>query len=149
MARKSICGYVMVRLSVSQAARLIGVSRVNLQAKINHNQLKTHEGYLTMDDLRDAYPSFNPQVEQDKLIARAQSIKESALYKISTQEKIGRKNQVLIDLSVKNLNSENKRLCQVIDELAHRLAILEHCCHQEDKALLHQLQDWLRTQLST
>lgn len=135
----------MVRLSVSQAARLIGISRVELQHKINDNQLKTHEGYLTMDELRLAYPKVNPQVEADKMIAKAQNIKEYALHKMNTREKFSQENKALIDSSLQHLKEQNKHLHEVIDELSHRLAILEHHCHQEDKVFLHQLQDWLKT----
>lgn len=136
----------MVKLSVSQAARLVGVSRTDLQNKINHNQLQTHEGYLTMDDLRQAYPAVNPEAEQDKLRARAELIKDHAIHKTINRKRISQKNQRLIDQSVKDLQEQNKQLYKLIDELSNRLAILEHHCHQKDKASLHQLQDWLKSQ---
>jgi hypothetical protein len=47
----------MVKLSVSKAARMLGISRFDIQDQINSGKLQTHEGYVTIDSLRLAYPN--------------------------------------------------------------------------------------------
>ncbi len=138
----------MVRLSVFKAAKLVGVSRAELQDKINNNQLRTHEGYLTMADLRKTYPDTNFESEQDKLISRANIIKRHAIYKSAGKKKISRHNQDLINKVLNDLKQQNQLLCQMIDELSHRLCVLEQKCHHQDKRSLHQLQHWLEKQIT-
>ena len=56
----------MIKLSVSQAARRLGISRREIQQQINNGTLHTHEGYVTTDSIRLAYPKSNLYSEQDK-----------------------------------------------------------------------------------
>ena len=64
----------MVKLSVSKAARMLGISRFDIQGQINSGKLQTHEGYVTTDSLRLAYPNTNLHSEQDKRIQKMQQI---------------------------------------------------------------------------
>ena len=41
----------MVKLSVSQAARQLGISRGDIQNQINLGKLQTHEGYVTTESI--------------------------------------------------------------------------------------------------
>ena len=145
----------MVRLSVSQVAKLLGISRVSLQTKINNNQLHTHEGYLTMSDLQQAYPDFNPHSDQELHLKKMQQIKENALYKSLRQQQISQENQLLVDQSVEQLQEQvtieqhkNRHYQLLVDELTQKLAYLEHHCHQADKKQLHQLQYWVKSNMT-
>lgn len=143
----------MVKLSVSQAAKLLGVSRLNLQAKINHNQLDTHEGYLTMADLRCAYPDFNPHTDQESQLKRMAAIKESALKKSKIEQKLTKKNRDTVDKAIGQLQdqlsvakTQNQYYQQFIFDLTQKLAYLETHCHKADKQELHKLQSWINNQ---
>lgn len=69
----------MVKLSVSQAARRLGVKRQEIQEQINSGKLQTHEGYVTTDSLRLAYPKNTLQSEQDRRLIKLQQIKDDAI----------------------------------------------------------------------
>jgi len=71
----------MVKLSVSQAARQLGISRGDIQNQINLGKLQTHEGYVTTDSIRLAYPSHGLSSEQDRHIQKMQQIKDDAMFK--------------------------------------------------------------------
>ncbi len=71
----------MIKLSVSQAARRLGISRREIQQQINNGTLHTHEGYVTTDSIRLAYPKSNLYSEQDKKIKRYEQIQKDAVYK--------------------------------------------------------------------
>jgi hypothetical protein len=73
----------MVKLSVSKVARMLGLKRSDIQEQINTGKLQTHEGYVTTDSVRLAYPEFNITCEQDNRIQKVNQIKEYADKKIA------------------------------------------------------------------
>jgi CDP-4-dehydro-6-deoxyglucose reductase len=142
----------MVRLSVSQAARLVGVSRLVLQQQINTGALATHEGYLTMEDLRQANPKVNAHSEQDKHIKKMAYIKENARQRIGKEQEIDNKNVIRFKAIIEKLNKElyqeqckNEHFEMVLSEVSQKLVHLEACCDKQDKSKLHQINRWLDT----
>ncbi len=141
----------MVKISVSQAARMLGVSRTELQKKISSNKINTHEGYLTIKDVKLAYPYFIDNLEQDLLIKKAQRIKEDAIKRVVAKKAISQQNKILIQESLTKLQEKftieiekNKKYQKVLTELVIKLSYLEQHCHKKDKHNLHILQDWLK-----
>ncbi len=141
----------MIKISVSQAARMLCVSRTNLQKKISGNKINTHEGYLTMQDIKLAYPDFTHNVEQDLLIKKSQAIKENATKRKAIKNAISEQNQILIDKKLTKLQQQlieefekNQKYQKVLTELVVKLNYLERHCHSEDKHKLHVLQNWLK-----
>ncbi len=63
-------------LSLSRAARLVGVTRGALQKKIKDGELTTFEGQVTTDDLLRTYPQAH--LEDDSLLERLTRLKEDA-----------------------------------------------------------------------
>jgi len=63
-------------LTLSRAARLVGVTRGALQKKIKDGELTTFEGQVTTDDLLRTYPQAH--LEDDALLERLTRLKEDA-----------------------------------------------------------------------
>lgn len=63
-------------ISVSRAARLVGVKRGTLQQKIRSGELKTFEGQVDLGDLLQAYP--NAEIEDSSMLERVEQIIERA-----------------------------------------------------------------------
>jgi len=63
-------------LTLSRAARLIGVRRGALQGKIRSGELATFEGMVSAEDLQRAYPQA--QLERDSGLERLERIKDAA-----------------------------------------------------------------------
>ena len=59
-------------LTLSRAARLVGVKRGALQTKIRQGELRTFEGELLLSDLLHAYPQT--QIEDTTMIERVEQI---------------------------------------------------------------------------
>ena len=142
----------MVRLSVSQAARMVGVSRLILQQQINDGILATHEGYLTMEDLKQANPEVNAHSEQDKHIHKMTKIKEHALQKIGKDQERETQNIQNLKTIITELRKEiyqeqckNEHFELVLSEVSQKLVQLEECCEKQDKSKLHQINRWLDT----
>ncbi|MDH3635650.1 MAG: 2Fe-2S iron-sulfur cluster-binding protein [Gammaproteobacteria bacterium] len=66
------------RISLSRAARLVGVKRGVLQQKIRAGELQTFEGDIVLSDLLHAYP--NAQVEDSSMLERVEQIIEQATF---------------------------------------------------------------------
>ena len=143
----------MIKLSVSQVARKLGVSRTHIQDQINTGKLQTHEGYVTTDSIRLAYPNKSLHSEQDRHLQKMQQIKNDAMFKAGAVDTIKRENEQALMTAVTNLKSKlykeelkNEHYAMVFEELGERLDTLEKCCHSQDKEPLHKLQTWVNKQ---
>jgi CDP-4-dehydro-6-deoxyglucose reductase len=67
-------------ITLSRAARLVGVKRGALQKKIRAGELRTFEGEILLPDLLHAYPQT--QVEDTTMLERVEQIMEQAVNKI-------------------------------------------------------------------
>ncbi len=128
----------MVKLSVSKAAKMLGISRLDIQRQINNGKLQTHEGYVTTDSLRLAYPNISLNSEQDLRIQKMQQIKNNAVAKtevdtIRRSENEKRYLAIIEDLRNK-LQKEKVKNCFFelgFSELEERIESLEkHDRHQ-------------------
>ena len=143
----------MVKLSVSKAARILGISRFDIQEQINSGKLQTHEGYVTTDSLRLAYPNMNLCSEQDKHIEKMRRIKQDAMLRAGSVDAAHSANEKTLLETIATLKHQlhkaevkNQHFHLVFAELTERLAWLETHCHADDKEPLHQLQDWFGRQ---
>ncbi len=66
------------RISLSRAARLVGVKRGTLQQQIRTGELKTFEGEIVLADLLQLYP--NAQIEDSSMLERVEQIIEQATF---------------------------------------------------------------------
>ena len=143
----------MIKLSVSKAARMLGISRFDIQDQINSGKLHTHEGYVTTDSLRLAYPNISFHSEQDEHIKKMQKIKNDAMYKSNVAIEIQSENEkalitIIAALKAKLYKEEikNKHYEHVFESLGERLVILEKHCHSDDKGYLQSIQEWVGNQ---
>ncbi|HIG89272.1 hypothetical protein [Candidatus Thioglobus sp.] len=143
----------MIKLSVSKAARMLGISRIDIQAQINSGKLQTHEGYVTVDSLRLAYPNASLNSEQDDRLKKMQQIKDDAMFKSNSVAFAQSENEkslmsIVASLKTKIYKEEikNQHYEMVFEELGERLEVLEKCCHAQDKEALHKLQGWVKNQ---
>lgn len=132
---------------------MLGISRFDIQNQINSGKLQTHEGYVTTDSLRLAYPSANLSSEQDQYIQKMQHIKDDATHKIEADTKTHNANNKVYTDIITKLKSKlykeeikNQHYEMVFSELTERLEILEANCHSQDKKHLHKLQYWISKQ---
>jgi len=143
----------MIKLSVSRAAKMLGISRFDIQDQINSGKLQTHEGYVTTDSLRLAYPNISFHSEQDKHIKKMQKIKNDAMFKSNLTSAVQSENEIALTTVIATLKSKlykeeirNKHYEHVFEELNSKLFILEQHCHSKDKEYLHKLQRWIGRQ---
>ncbi len=144
---------MMIKLSVSQAARILGISRFDIQNQINNGKLQTHEGYVTTDSLRLAYPNLCCDSEQDERLAKMQQIKNNAMFKDYSKGAVRNENEKVLLGIISSLKTglsqekiKNQHYEMVFAELGERLDEMERCCHSQDKKPLKKLQSWVNQQ---
>ena len=139
-------------LSLSRAARLIGVLRHDLQKKIREGALPAFDGMVTIDDLMQAYP--NAQLEDDTEYSRVQQIKEKAFGKrvlervMPTAETLAAR---IIELSKElALNqSQSEHFKVLLEQLRNRLDGISAEAEGSMKTALSELAIWLKEEVRT
>jgi len=139
-------------LSLSRAARLIGVVRSDLQKKIQQGALPAFDGMVAIDDLMRAYP--NAQLEDDAEYSRVQQIKEKAFGKrvlervMPTAETLAvRIIELSKELALNQSQAEHFKF--MFEQLHDRLDAI--CTEAEGnmKIALSDLATWLREEANT
>ncbi|MFP4610076.1 MAG: 2Fe-2S iron-sulfur cluster-binding protein [Thiohalophilus sp.] len=139
-------------LTVSRAARLVGVSRGTLQKQIQDGDLPSFEGMVRLDDLNHAYP--NVEVEDNSMLEKIEHIIDNALQR-ARGDKLrqlltpdlgtlaARVSQLSKELAAARYTSDY--LQQLLDETRQRLGELQE--HTDPREELQQLTRWLDTSL--
>ncbi|RKZ96802.1 MAG: hypothetical protein DRQ43_03970, partial [Gammaproteobacteria bacterium] len=74
-------------LSLSQAARLIGVKRGDIQKKIQENKLIVMEGTVVLSDLKKAFPEA--AYEDNTMLEKMEKFMQDAVHKMAQSERSG------------------------------------------------------------
>jgi CDP-4-dehydro-6-deoxyglucose reductase len=135
-------------LSLSRAARLVGVKRGTLQKRIQNGDILTFEGELSIEELLKAYPQT--ELEDNAMIEHTRFLKDNAVNKILHDEPILPSIDILTtrvkQLSVKlsRSNALLDKYTKLADELKSKLDNL-----QPNKNEIKQLKNWLNNFLET
>ncbi len=109
------------RISLSRAARLVGVKRGTLQRQIRAGELKTFEGEILLTDLLQAYP--DAQIEDSSMLERVEQIIEQATF-INPDTVRRKPDNVALTLRIMSLSEDltrQKRLNRRYRELLEQL----------------------------
>ena len=136
-------------LSVSQAARLVGVPRRLLQQHIQEGRVSAFEGYIRMSELHKAYPQADS--DQSGMLEKVNRIREAALFK-STRD--GRRDPEHLATELQRTRVEMGRLQEELDsykelaaETEQRLLDLQERCDERQAMMLGTLVGWFMNQL--
>jgi CDP-4-dehydro-6-deoxyglucose reductase, E3 len=137
-------------ITLSRAARLVGVARNELQKKIRNGELDSFDGSVTLDDLLACYPKA--QLEDDREYRRIANIKERAFGKRVFERALpdaevlaARVTEMSRELS--NTQTRLTHFNTLLDRLQTRLGELEGQCHADDKAIMNDLKFWLKKEI--
>ncbi len=135
-------------LTLSRAARLVGVTRSTLQQKIHRGELTTFEGQVTVTDLLRAYPET--KMEDTTMLDRIEQIKAEAGYDQYRSDQATLPSPEILATRLLKLSkelilvqSELKRHTELIEALLQKLSELTKT--QEAPLRVHflALYDWL------
>jgi len=132
-------------LSLSRAARLVGIKRGTLQKRIQNGEILTFEGAVSLDDLIKAYPQT--ELEDNTMIERAQRIKDAAVNKIIHETVLPSSELLLTRINkLTSALGEAKSLANkhidLVDELKSRL-------EATDKNAIDEFKSWFYDKLES
>ena len=135
-------------ITLSRAARLVGVKRGTLQQKIQQGELRTFEGELLLADLLQAYPQT--QVEDTTMLERVGHIMEQAVNKIVRPEDDMPDYNTLaarilsLGRELAQARQDARRYRELVTDLQHKLGELASSAHETEAPVLGKLQEWLQ-----
>lgn len=136
-------------LNLSKAAKLAGVSRRTIQARIQDGDLEAFEGHVRMSALLALYPDVDLQA--DAVVERMGRIRENALHKIEPDEI---SDQQVLAAQVHRLQVELADTVATLDayqllvmELKSRLERMKAGCTRKEKQSLQALIGWITMQV--
>ncbi|MDZ7657293.1 MAG: 2Fe-2S iron-sulfur cluster-binding protein [Sulfurimicrobium sp.] len=134
-------------LSLSRAARLIGVTRGALQKKIQNGEMPSFDGTVKVEDLLAAYP--DAQLENNIEFDRVRLIKERAFGKRVFERALPEAEVLaarVTELSTELANSQTqvRQFNVLLDRLRNRLGEIEGQCKDEMKSTMADFRAWLK-----
>ena len=139
-------------LPVSRAARLVGVSRGQLQKKIRMGELGTFEGNVRMADLLKVYPDVDPY--RDKEYDRVSEIKSKAFSKRvhelllpDAEVLFERLNELATELS--NARGQFSSIKKMVAMLKAKLLHAQDTENEQERVLAARLHEWVSRELDS
>ncbi len=133
-------------LSLSRAARLVGVNRSELQKRVKQGELDSFDGMVTIDNLLASYPDV--QIEDDTEYSRVLYIKERAFGKRIFERAMPdvetlatRINELSRALTLSQIQVNHFKV--LLDRLHDKFVEIEKQCIPETKVTMDSLKNWL------
>ena len=131
-------------MGVAKAAKLLGVSRENLQRLIRRGDLQTFEGQVDLEVLKKRFPAL----DDSSAVERAQIIRDSAYAKRvqetlypSKEDLLSQIQRLKVELSVARVKQRSYR--NLFTELLDKLSELQQTGEPSQQSLIDELNAWL------
>jgi hypothetical protein len=136
-------------LSLSQAARMVGVPRRLLQQHIQEGRIEAFEGHIRMSELIKAYPDADS--ERSGMVEKVQRIREAAATKANRDFKPN-VDHLCTELQrarveIQRLREEVAGYRQFAAETESRLLGLQEQCDTRQAMMLGTLVGWFMNQI--
>ena len=136
-------------LSVSQAARMVGVPRRMLQQHIQEGRVSTFEGYIRMSELLKAYPEANS--DKSGMVEKVRMIQEAALFKGDADPKSDPERLAAelhrARIEIAQLQDQVQSYKGLAAETEDRLLHLQEQCDRRQASLLGTMIGWYMNQV--
>jgi len=137
-------------LSLTRAARLIGVTRAELQKKIQSGEMLSHDGSVTVENLLACYP--DAQLEDTAETRRVAQIKERAFGK-RVMERVLPEPEVLaariteLGKTLANSQMQVKQFNTLLGKLWDKLTEIEAGLDTRSSPALENLKTWIKQEV--
>lgn len=131
-------------LSLSQAARMVGVPRRTLQQYIREGQLSVFEGDIRLSELLKVFPRAD--ADRSGMIERMDRIKAGAMFKapndatLDAQQLAGEVHRLRLQLGETQAALDSYR--QMAGEMTDRLMALQDHCDRKQAVMIGSLVGW-------
>lgn len=135
-------------LSLSQAARLVGVQRRTLQQHIREGELSVFEGSIRQSELLKIYPQANR--DRSGMLERMERFKDGALFKPPADGEVDgaalAKEVHHLKIQLGEAQSELDSYREMIAETQNRLLELQERCDRKQAMMMGTLVGWFMHQ---
>jgi CDP-4-dehydro-6-deoxyglucose reductase, E3 len=137
-------------LTVSRAARLVGVTRGALQKRIRDNELQTFEGMVKVSDLLRAFPEAH--LEDDSALERVNRIKAAAMPRWEATGELPPPEVLAtrvarLSRELTEAKAELGNHSALVGALGEKLAALDRCEDGRLRAEVRALTEWLEREI--
>ena len=141
-------------ITLSRAARLVGVKRGALQKRIRQGELRTFEGELLLADLLQAYPQT--EIEDTTMLERVEHIMESAVNKVirpasedppDTDTLAAR--ILALGQELARVRQQGRRHAELVTDLQQKMEELAPEAEQTQDRAFSKLKDWFMLALES
>jgi len=136
-------------LSVSQAARMAGVTRKILQQHIQEGRVSTFEGYIRMSELHKAYPEVSGEksgmIEKVRLIREAAILKDAGEHKHDVDRLAADLHRAQIEIA--SLQSQLDSYRELAAQTEEQLIGLQERCERREASMLGTMIGWYMNQV--
>lgn len=135
-------------LNISKAAKLVGISRRQIQKVIQEGNLDVFEGDISVNSLLNYYPHV--KLDNERELNRVDRIQKNAVYKIQMDSIPPER--VMADqlnkMQTKYLEAQQKvkEYEGLLMESKHRLELMQKDCDRKQKQTLAAFIGWMMTQ---
>jgi hypothetical protein len=133
-------------MGVAKAAKLLGVSRDNLQQLIRNGDLETFEGRVDVEMLKLRFPAL--ALDESAAVERTQIIRDSAYAKrvqetlYPTKEELQTQiRRLKVELSVARTKARSYH--NVFDDLLEQLAGMQQNHDADQRKIANEINEWL------
>ena len=135
-------------LSLSQAARMVGVPRKVLQAHIQMGDLTVFEGSIRQSELLKIFPETN--TDRSGMIEKTRRIQEDAVNKYMNDtmpdpEQLASEVQRL-RAALESTDEQLASYRSLVNEMKHRMSDLQARCDKKQALMLSSLMSWFYSQ---
>ncbi len=136
-------------VSLSRAAKLVGLSRGALQKRIHDRELKSFEGQVSLDDIEKLFPDVD--IEDNHIIEDLEKIIEQAMQRARGEKlaKLLAPDTQTLAARLQNITKEHARSKKIANDLIQLYSQLENKMNDlaqtsEQAQQIHTLTDWLK-----
>jgi len=139
-------------ITLSRAARLVGVKRGALQKRIREGELRTFEGELLLADLLHAYPQT--EIEDTTMLERVEHIMENAVNKIIRPAEDSLDTDTLaarilaLGQELAQSRQKARRYADLVNDMQQKFDELGPVAEQTQDQTFSKLKDWFTLALS-
>lgn len=136
-------------LNLSTAAKLAGVSRREIQSRMQAGELDAFEGHVRMSALVRVYPEVGSKT--DAVLERVACIQDNAVGKVSpdgiSDERLLANQVHRLQLELTDAHLQLNSYKALTFELQNRLVAMKEGCDRKEKQTIQALLHWIAMQI--
>ncbi len=135
-------------LNIATAAKIVGISRRQIQKEIKAGNLDVFEGDVTVDSLLDFYPDV--KLNNERELDRVDRIQSNAIFKVQADsipsERVMADQINKLQIKLQESQQQVREYEDLLVESKRRLEAMQHDCDRQQKQILSAFISWMTAQ---